>query len=284
MLHIYFNEKSNTNIYIDLTIKEKTITAYCKHNEYENMEGKDIIEEVLPYNSYILVDNYGKVKNFHKINNSAYKFLDMNRLGVAIRMDFFKMYSLFASHDIIQIDTGMISEDNKERDMIIRVFEGNKDNFHITSDLDYDIGTFNSDDLASPNVPHPRRTLWDYYALKLSTNDNVYKSDDKGRILDGLSRPIVLSSDLKDDTKYLEFEIIKYKGKFESELTRDIDNEEVFIESTSGLLNTRRVKLVNGRGKFRLYPLGYSGEFKIKLGRKWYEVWDEYNMKLEDKK
>ena len=281
MLHIFFNEKSDTNNYIDLNIEGKKITAYCRNNDIQ-MSGTDIIEETLPYNSYIMVDNYSKVKNFFKLNKSNYKFLDMNRLGVAVRMDFFKLYSLFATHGIMQIDTGMISKDGNVRDIVIRIFEGNKENFHITSDLEYDISTFNTDDLESPKTPHPRRLLWDYYGIKLVDSDIIYKSDDKGRVFDGESRPIILTSNLSDDTKYLEFEIIKYKSKFEKETTRDIDDEDVFIESTSGVLNTRRVKLVNGRGKFRLYPLGYSGEFKLKLGRKWYEVWNEYSLKLED--
>lgn len=288
MLHILFNEKSDSNNYIDLSINKLCIIAFVRANNVKLINdpdrpvtGKDIIEEIRPYNSYIMVDNFGgKVKNYRKMNQSMYRFLDMNRLGVAIRMDFFDMYNMFATHDILQIDTGMITKDCKERDIIIRIFEGTKENFHISSDLDYDIGTFNSNDLV--NGPHPRRSLWDYYGLRILPKDIVYKSDDKGRIADGNPRPIILVSNLSDDTKYLEFEIIKYKGRFEKELTRDIDNEEVFIESTSGLVNTRRVKLVNGKGKFRLYPLGYSGEFKIKLGRKWYEVWNEYSLKLED--
>lgn len=282
MLHIYFNEKSDTNNFIDLEINKLKVTAFCRLMDSDTsdtiLSGKDIIEELLPYNSYILVDSNGKVKNYRKINKSEYKFMDMNRLGVSIKMDFFKMYSMFASHDILQIDTGMITKDAETRDIIIRIFEGNKNSFNITSDLEYDIGTFNSDDLVT--ATHPRHFLWDHYALKVSDSNNVYMSDDKGRIKDNYTRPISISATGDDISKYIEFEVIKYKGQFESELTRDIDNEDVFIESTIGVLNAKRVKLVNGKGKFRLYPFGYTGEFKIKLGRKWYEVWNEYSLKL----
>jgi hypothetical protein len=59
-------------------------------------------------------------------------------------------------------------------------------------------------------------------------------------------------------------------------LTRDIDDEEVFVEASAGLVNNRRVRLVKGTGTFRLYPFGYEGPVKIKLGRKWYEVWNDY--------
>jgi hypothetical protein len=55
-----------------------------------------------------------------------------------------------------------------------------------------------------------------------------------------------------------------------------MDDEEVFVESSAGLVNNRRVRLVNGTGSFRLYPFGYEGPVKIKLGRKWYEVWNDY--------
>jgi len=41
-------------------------------------------------------------------------------------------------------------------------------------------------------------------------------------------------------------------------------------------VNNRRVRLVKGRGNFRLYSFGYEGPVKIKLGRKWYEVWNDY--------
>ena len=41
-----------------------------------------------------------------------------------------------------------------------------------------------------------------------------------------------------------------------------------------------RVRLGHGVARVRFYPLGYTGEIKIKLGRKWYEVWNEYNLIL----
>ena len=90
--------------------------------------------------------------------------------------------------------------------------------------------------------------------------------------------PIALVKD-KDS---VEFEIIKYSGNFEGEeLTRDIDDDDVTIDSSCGVINNRRVQLENGRGNFRLYPMGHTGIFKLKLGRKWYEVWNEYNLILE---
>ena len=71
-------------------------------------------------------------------------------------------------------------------------------------------------------------------------------------------------------------------GNFEGEeLTRDIDDDDVTIDSSCGVINNRRVQLENGRGNFRLYPMGHTGIFKLKLGRKWYEVWNEYNLILE---
>ena len=79
----------------------------------------------------------------------------------------------------------------------------------------------------------------------------------------------------------MELEIRKYKGNFDTTagpLTRAEDCEGVMIHASAGLLNATRVRLDHGVAKVRFYPLGYMGEIKIKLGRKWYEVWNEYNL------
>ena len=119
--------------------------------------------------------------------------------------------------------------------------------------------------------------MWDSYALKIG--ERILMANRKGMPQSGdFTIPIALVKD-KD---YVEFEIIKYSGNFEGEeLTRDIDDDDVTIDSSCGVINNRRVQLENGRGNFRLYPMGHTGIFKLKLGRKWYEVWNEYNLILE---
>ena len=120
---------------------------------------------------------------------------------------------------------------------------------------------------------HPRMKLWDSYSL--SAGGRELMANRKGYLIDGdPEEPFTPEGD-KD---YIDFTIQKYKGDFSTKekLTRDIDDEEVFVESSAGLVNNRRVRLVKGTGSFRLYPFGYEGPVKIKLGRKWYEVWNDY--------
>ncbi|MCF0143302.1 MAG: hypothetical protein HUJ75_07990, partial [Parasporobacterium sp.] len=146
----------------------------------------------------------------------------------------------------------------------------------INADEDVVLRTFNADDLVTGD--HPRMSLWDSYALKIG--DRVLMANRKGMPLGGdFSIPL----SLEDGKDYIELEIVKYKGNFEGgELTRDIDDDDVTVDCSCGLINNRRVQLENGKGVFRLYPFGHTGIFKLKLGRKWYEVWNEYNLILEE--
>ena len=270
MLKILFNKKSDAKVVINITLRRFSMKVEAK-DEQRGKVGFDILENFKPYNSYAFCAASGKVKIYRKIHKSDYKFLNLNRLGNAIRMDFAKISKLFSDYDVLQVDTGIIN--GSERDIIIRIFEGSPENTKIDADEEYEIGYFNSDDL--PLQDHPREDLWDSYALCF--DDIEWQSDKKG-IYKKNPDTVVLSANDKD---YITLTIQKYKGRFEKPLSRDIDNEEVLVESSAGLVNNRRVMLKNGKGSFRLYPFGHKGMIKIKLGRKWYEVWNEYNLILE---
>ena len=273
MLKIYFNEKSDSEHKLKIIIKDLCVAAEVIA-KYPAGYGKDAIETLRPYNSYTLVSSSGKVKNYRKMSKSDFKFLDLNRLGVSVKLDFAELLQLYGTADILQLDTGIIG--GTERDIIIRVFEGKKENTEIVADEEYEILSFNSDDLVTGD--HPRMHLWDSYALKIG--DRILMANRKGLSLGG---DFTIPVTLEQGKDYAEFEILKYPGSFEGEpLTRNIDDDDVTVESTCGIINNRRVQLENGKGKFRLYPMGHTGIFKLKLGRKWYEVWNEYNLILED--
>lgn len=271
MLKIYFNTDSDAKIKGTIKLNGSYLSVTAEEAE-SGRSGTDIIEEMVSYHSYVFCRKPGGlVKNFRTVRQSDFKFLCMNRLGVAIRMDYTDMSQLYAGANVLQVDTGIIS--GGERDIIIRVFEGQAEDFTIEADTEYEVGTFSSESL--PMLRHPRMTLWDSY--ELSCGDVSFRADKNGGVTAGdPSVPLVLA----EGKDYLEFTIQKYKGAFEEPLTRGIDNEEVFVESSCGLVNTRRVRLVNGVGSFRLYPFGHTGECKLKLGRKWYEVWNEYNLRI----
>lgn len=282
MLKIYYNTKSNADIAIKLEIKGSYCRAEVKqyedvdNDDAQNTEkvisqGADVIENMLPYNSYVMTAKKGKVKIYRQISSSAFKWLDLNRLGVAIKMDFANIGQLYGTRDIIQVDTGIMVGEVK--DVVVRLFEVNIDKLEVDADQEYELLPFNSDDLVLGD--HPRMSLWDSYSL--SACGHEFKANRKGFPVEGDFEEALTSESGSD---YIEFTIQKYKGNFTEKLTRDIDDEEVMVECSAGLCNNRRVRLQNGKGCFRVYPFGHTGAIKIKLGRKWYEVWNDYGLRL----
>ena len=151
MLKIYFNEKSDSQHKLKINIKDLCVTTEVTAI-YPAGYGKDTIETLRPYNSYTLVSSTGKVKNYRKMSKSDFKFLDLNRLGVSVKLDFAELLQLYGTADVLQLDTGIIG--GSERDIVIRIFEGKRENTEIIADEEYEILTFNSDDLVTGD--HPR--------------------------------------------------------------------------------------------------------------------------------
>lgn len=272
MLKILFNKKSNCNEKLILDLKgnsfSATVEESVENGNGDTFYGHDVIEKLVSYNSYSLIDDSVKVKIFREIKRSDFKFIDLNRLGIDVRLDFAKIIQLYGKSGIIQVDTGIISE--QQKDIVVRVFQGKIENTVINSDLEYSVGEFNSDELV--NGDHPRDSLWDSYALSVLGGEE-WKADKKGVFVVNPESAVV-----NGGVEYIDFIIRKYKGRFERLLDRDIDDEEVFVDVSAGLANNRRVPLENGVGTFRLYLFGHKGPIKIKLGRRWYRVWNEYNL------
>ena len=274
MLSVLYNSDSvatRDDGAVKITIKGMYLKAEVM-DKNGTVEGFDVIKALRSYSSYTLVHRSGFVKVFRKISKSGYKFLDLNRLGVAIRMDFQNICQLYGDYDVLQVDTGLITPTS--RDIIIRVFEIHKDNILVDADSEYTFSDFSTAALEFGD--HPRFNLWDSYALLV--NGRELKANRKGTVYDGdFATPIVCP----EGQDYMELEIRKYKGNFDATagpLTRAEDCEGVMIHASAGLLNATRVRLDHGVARVRFYPLGYTGEIKIKLGRKWYEVWNEYNL------
>lgn len=120
------------------------------------------------------------------------------------------------------------------------------------------------------NLVTPRKELWDRYAL--SVGSQTVGCDETGAIILGQALAVPAPAE------YLELAIQKYTADYSTPLTRTIDDEVVFVETTAGVINTARVRLFNGSGGFRLYPLGYTGKLKVKLGWKYFSGWSEYEI------
>lgn len=136
-----------------------------------------------------------------------------------------------------------------------------------------------------------RYQIWARFALILPSGEE-FKTEEYGRAVNegGLTfstqTPAVLSmSDAQTDEaglKYFELSIKKWDAKYRVRLEEEIDNTLVQIEATSGILNTSRVILDKGNGSFRLYPYGYKGDMKVKLGFRYYNPWCEYLVTITD--
>ncbi len=273
MLKIFYNTNHPGTMTVDLAIRGTFCKITCK-DSINGRVGADTIESMHPYSSYGLTESCGLVKNYRKVLASDYRWLDYNRLGVATKLDFSEITQLYGKSHIVQIDTGILTE--VQKDIVVRIFTAQKENITIDTDQEYELLPFDSMDLVLGD--HPRMTLWDSYSL--SANGREFTANRKGAILSGDPEEPLLPEEGKD---YIEFTIQKYKGPFTERLTREIDNEEVFVEASAGLVNNRRVPLISGVGTFRLYPFGHKGPTKIKLGRKWYEVWNDYCVMIGEK-
>lgn len=278
MLKILYNsdfveEDHSRTPKVKFEVKDSSIICHYSENSLDDHNKEvidyDMIQKLDSYNSYALVKkgNCFPIKIERKVHVSTCLLLNLNKLGTAVKEDFGRIALLYGYSIIAQIDTGIISENNS--DIIINVMGCSKKDIEIISDLKYEI-----ESASTLNGKYPRETLWDNYSL--IANGNEYKADRWGNILEGdNSLPLICSAG-KD---YIEFKIMKYKGFFtKQKLNRDIDDEEVFIESSAGLCNPTRVKLQNGIASFRIYTFDYKGVVKIKLGRKWYSVWNDYSL------
>ena len=67
--------------------------------------------------------------------SDVYKRQDLNRLGVSVKLDFAELLQLYGTADVLQLDTGIIG--GSERDIVIRIFEGKRENTEIIACLLY---------------------------------------------------------------------------------------------------------------------------------------------------
>lgn len=272
MIKIIYDKQTVSDLALNLNISGSFLKAEVQSLISKESLGFDVVKRLFPYNSYGFVErNGGKVKIYRRTYNSDFKFLDYCRLGYSSKMDFADIAQLYGTRVMMQVDTGCIS--GNTRDIVILAFSFPVSNIKIEADEEviYEAIDFKSyGELQEPN----RFSFWDKYSL--TANGREVKANMRGEIISGDFISAFISSN-----KVINFTITKYKGSdFETKLTREEDNEEVFIETSAGVVDNSRVRLVKGVGSFNLYTLGYTGDIKIKLGRKWYSVWNDYALKV----
>lgn len=252
---------------------DMTMNLYFKQlNTYRNLSGMVTIQDIQPYHSYAIVLNIdGTSKNFRQTYKSDFKVLDLNRLGSAIKMDFGEIALLYSSLQIAQIDTGVWSDDT--RDMIITMLHGTYN--CLVTPAGFYVESFDStQDSKTKNV---RTDLWDGYSITINGVEQ-YRDRHNKIFINGDNHVDIT------DKEYINVHIQKYHGEAVSKLNRDCDNEEVFIDCSCGIVDTKRVKLVKGEGDFKIFPFGFTGEVVLKLGRKFYDTWNDYKLIFQKSK
>lgn len=250
-----------------------TVNLYFKQlNSYHDISGMITIQDIQPYHSYaIVIDIGGKSKNFRQTYYSDFKVLDLNRLGSSIKMDFGEIALLYSPLQVAQIDTGVWSGDT--HDMVITMLHGAYNS--ITVPDDFVVESYDStQDSKTKNI---RTDLWDGYSITINGIEQYRDRHDKV-FIDGDNHVDITNKE------YINVHIQKYHGEAKEKLNRECDNEEVFIDCSCGVVDTKRVKLHNGEGDFKIFPFGFTGEVALKLGRKFYDTWNDYTLIFQKSK
>lgn len=252
---------------IKLINNSLSINVYDKNYEYNEETGEKILkgENLIATATLDVLSSIYSSQLFIKQEDSQEgQFVHIHRYTHSARS------SVNIFHDLLlnpqancyfQVDIGY--DENMEDKLIIKTLRIPIE--HISFEGFANIEQVLTDEQIIPT----RYEVWDTYSLTCNKQEIGCKNT--GEAVFG--EPLVVSA---ADGEYVEFTVKKYSPEFEKKLNRASDCEEVFIETTAGLLNTLRVRLSSGEGKFRLYLLGYKGEIKIKLGWKYFTGWCEY--------
>lgn len=291
MIKIRFNKQRSNNFKYDIKIVARTISIeVIKPNSDEIF--KDVITNARQYNNYALV--YAGGRNPYRYRDIQHRtsaiFYDVNKIGESIKDNLNTVLDYYNRNGILAtVDTGIYKQDwrpSENRDIVITVLQGSPESTTIEADGEYVIEEFNISDATRDGFP--RDQIWDSYALEYNGDKYIVDSHERNmqhRFTDEtfLKAPGVIEY---EGDGPITFTIRKCNTRYTPDhwLTRDIDDDEVFVESTAGLTNTKRVYLKNGVGTFKLYPLEYEGKAHIKLGRKWYSTHNDYVMTFVKKK
>ena len=282
-MKVYYNN-TDSNLKLDFTLDEDnylSVTAYLpsdasdSNSEYEEIGNTGI--QLESHGSYSLL--LTKMEDFlvrnsdNTITTSAIKLVATNKATFGSRAKYEEVDNRYNARGVLQVDTNTISSGVVELQVVLFRVQPANINFDIPSTMDYELESYTASEIFSGGSK--RHSFWDTYALEI---DGVeYRFSEKGVNKTGADTSISMT-----DREYVDIAVRKYSNGFEEALTRVCDNESVLIEATAGVVNTQRVKLTEGVGGFRWYNLGFTGDFKIKLGWRWYSGVAEVNLTAEE--
>lgn len=284
MINLYHNPDLTEDVLtynnqLNIKINKSTITFVLTYIDEDNKEQTDTKElELSSYFSWIFMQD---IKNNYIVRETGKAYENHNAIFPIIKLthpyrsSYTFIHNLIKGDVLLQIDTGVITDTYKE--ISIRLIGIPKE--HCVIEADEEISTI--DTMTKPEAltkVHPKYILWPNYGIKI--NDVLYKyrkTTQTPVISDNMDIPVSVS-----DKEYLDIDIIKYDPSFEDILAREVDIEDLDITCSCGLINATRVFLDKGKATIRLYPFGYRGKFKLKLGWRWWPGLNEYELLLTD--
>lgn len=217
------------------------------------------------HSSYILLLSMGNKYLVRNENNevlrSTVKLVQANKITYGGRMRYEEVENSYHARAILQVDTNTVSGDVVE--LQASLFRVAKDNitFSLPEGMDVEYESFTAEDIFLKGSK--RHSFWNTYSLEIGGVE--HKFSERCENLGGTDAVVSMG-----DREYVDCTIRKYSTGFAEALEREADNETVTVETTAGVVNATRVQLTNGIGSFRWYNLGYTGDFRIKLGWRWY--------------
>ena len=273
MFRIMYNNASNDDICGGITFDKNQIIVNINAGHFwgsRNVSGMVMIENVLPYSCYTVVYKQGSINENHRNGyQSDFKVLECNKLGSSAKIDLCEMALTYGREVMMHIYTGVWTESVK--DMVIVVTHGKYNCYSVPSY--FDVESYNRDEFRKS--PRIMAQLWDGY--KISIDGNTQYQDRDGHVLYGENVDICIANRTS-----IPVTIQKCNNITCNDLSRDCDNEVVFVDCSCGITDTRRVRLDHGTGTFHIFPFGYIGDVKLKLGRKYWDSWNDYNLTFKE--
>lgn len=267
-MKVYYNN-TESNLKLDFALDEGNflhIKAYLPSNsggEYEEIGNSGT--QLESHGSYSLL--LSKLEDFlvrnsdNTITTSAIKLVATNKATFGSRAKYEEVDNRYNARGVLQVDTNTISGDVVELQVVLFRVQPDNITFDLPSAIEYELESYAASDIFTSGSK--RHSFWDTYALEI---DGVeHRFSEKGKNLSDSDVTVSMG-----DRDYVDCTIRKYSNGFAEALEREADNETVTVETTAGVANTTRVQLINGAGSFRWYNLGYKGDFRIKLGWRWY--------------
>lgn len=260
-----FCNKNDSDFHAEIRVtSDRRLTIHVQAPFGENREYIEVGKHGAPLESHSTYsvlyseDGYLIRDKENKQYRSSIKILPTNQITMGSRMKYEEVENRYGGMVLMQVDTNTISGSVFEMQMQLYRLAKENTVFHLRPNMQAEYIELDMAEVFAKGSK--RHSLWDTYSIAIDGVEykRSERNNDPAVIVDMAGR------------EYIEVIVQKYSNSFAEALSREADSEEVFIECTGGITNCQRVKLTNGKGKFRWYALGYEGEMKIKLGWRWY--------------